>query len=158
MKKDIKTNAMRILEKKGIPFEHFFYDAGEFVSGEDTAAKLNLPPEQVYKTLVTHGTGSEYYVFVIPILKELSLKKAAKSVGVKSLEMIHVKDIMAVTGYIRGGCTSVGMKKNYPVRLDDSAKNQEKIYVSGGKIGVQIKLAPDDLLKANGGEYGDITM
>jgi len=97
-----------------------------------------------------------YFVFVIPIEKELDLKKAAKSVGMKSLEMIHVKDIMAVTGYVRGGCTSIGMKKNYVTRVDSSAKELAAMYVSGGKIGVQIKLAPDDLVRANGGEYAEL--
>jgi len=155
-KKELKTNAMRLLDTAGIPYEHFAYEAGEFVDGETTATKLGLPFEEVYKTLVTKANTGEYFVFVIPISSELDMKKAARSVGVKSVEMIHVKDITNVTGYVRGGCTSIGMKKNYVTRLDESAILQDKIYVSAGRIGAQIRLRPDDLLKANGGEYADL--
>jgi len=155
-KKEAKTNAMRLLDRLAVPYEHFSYEAGEFVSGEETAEKLGLPPEEVYKTLVTKGQGG-YFVFVIPILKELDLKAAARAAGVKSLEMLHVKDLLAVTGYVRGGCTSLGMKKDYPVWLDSSAEGLEKIYVSAGRIGAQIRLAPADLLKANGGKYAAVT-
>ena len=156
-RKETKTNAMRILDSLKIPYEHQSYEAGEFVDGGETADKLGLPHEEVYKTLVTTSGGKDYYVFVIPIDAILNLKKAAKAVGVKSLEMIHVKDIMAVTGYVRGGCTSIGMKKQYPTRIDSSAKDHSQIYVSGGKIGVQIHLNPDDLIRACKGEYADIT-
>ena len=155
--KDVKTNAMRILESLGIEFEHSSYEAGEFVDGIATADKLGLPHEEVFKTLVTVGASKNYYVFVIPIEAELDMKKAAKSVGEKNVEMIHVKDITNVTGYIRGGCTSIGMKKQYVTRVDEIAQLYDKIYVSAGKIGAQIRLKPDDLLKANGGEYADIT-
>ena len=112
--------------------------------------------EQVYKTLVTVGSSKNYFVFVIPIAEELDMKKAAKSVGEKSVEMIHVKDINAITGYIRGGCTAIGMKKQYVTRIDESAKTQEQIYVSGGRIGSQIQLKPDDLAKAAKAEFADI--
>lgn len=110
------------------------------MDGLQIADKLSLPYEQVYKTLVTVSNSKNYFVFVIPIAAELDLKKAAKSVGEKSVEMIHVKDINAITGYIRGGCTAIGMKKQYVTRIDESAKTQEQIYVSGGKIGSQIRL------------------
>lgn len=154
--KEIKTNAMRILEREKIPFTHYTYECDEFIDGIQIADKLSLPYEKVYKTLVTEGSSKSYFVFVIPIAEELDLKKAARSVGEKSVSMIHVKDINAVTGYIRGGCTAIGMKKQYVTRLDISAKEQETIIVSGGRIGSQIELKPDDLLKASGGEFGDI--
>ncbi len=154
--KEIKTNAMRILEKEKIPFQHYTYECGEFVDGLQIADMLSLPYEKVYKTLVTQGNSKNYFVFVIPVAEELDLKKAAKSVGEKSVAMLHVKDINAVTGYIRGGCTAIGMKKQYITRLDLSAKAQETIIVSGGRIGSQIELKPEDFLRACRGEYGDI--
>lgn len=154
--KEVKTNAMRILESLKIPFTHYTYECDEFIDGIQIADKLSLPHEKVYKTLVTRGNSGNYFVFVIPIAEELDMKKAAKSVGEKNVEMIHVKDINAVTGYIRGGCTAVGMKKQYVTRLDSSAKNQPTVIVSGGRIGSQIELKPDDLLKAAKGEYADI--
>lgn len=154
--KEVKTNAMRILEKENIPFKHYTYECDEFIDGLQIADKLELPYEKVYKTLVTQGVSKNYFVFVIPIAEELDLKKAAKSVDEKSVAMLHVKDINQVTGYIRGGCTSIGMKKQYVTRLDESAKNQDTIIVSGGKLGSQIELKPEDLLRACRGEYGDI--
>ena len=155
--KEVKTNAMRILESLKIPYTHHTYECEEFVDGLQIADKLSLPYEQVYKTLVTVGSSKNFFVFVIPIAAELDLKKAAKSVGEKSVEMLHVKDITAVTGYVRGGCTAIGMKKQFPTVIDSSAQHQEYIYVSGGKIGMQIKLKPDDLKKAARAEYGEIT-
>ena len=155
--KELKTNAMRILDRNKIPYEYETYECDEFVDGITTADKIGLPHEQVYKTLVTVGKTGGHYVFVIPIAAELDLKKAAKSVGEKSVEMLHVKDITAVTGYVRGGCTAIGMKKQFPTVIDSSAQHQEYIYVSGGKIGMQIKLKPDDLKKAARAEYGEIT-
>ena len=154
--KEIKTNVMRILEKNKIKFEHYTYECEEFVDGLQIADKLNLPYEKVYKTLVTVGSSKNYFVFTIPIDKELNLKKAAKSVGEKSVEMIHVKDINAITGYIRGGCTAIGMKKQFVTRIDELSQKQSTIIVSGGKIGSQIELTPDDWIKATGGEYADI--
>lgn len=116
--KESKTNAMRILEKEKIPYTHYTYECDEFIDGLQIADMLSLPYEKVYKTLVTQGSSRNYFVFVIPIAQELDLKKAAKSVGEKSVAMIHVKDINAITGYIRGGCTAIGMKKRYVTRLD----------------------------------------
>lgn len=155
--KEVKTNAMRILETMKIPFVHYTYECDEFIDGLQIADKLSLPYEKVYKTLVTQGNSRNYFVFVIPIAEELDMKKAAKSVGEKSVEMIHVKDINAVTGYIRGGCTAVGMKKQYVTRVDVSAEAQPAIIVSGGRIGSQIELKPEDLLKAARAQYADIT-
>ena len=154
--KENKTNAMRILESLKIPFEHYTYECDEFVDAIQIADMLNLPYEKVYKTLVTVGNSKNYFVFVIPIAEELDLKKAAKSVGEKSVEMIHVKDINAITGYIRGGCTAVGMKKQYVTRIDSSAKELPTIVVSGGRIGSQIELKPEDLAKAARAEFAEI--
>ena len=156
MGKELKTNAMRFLDKSKIPYTVNTYECDEFVDGIQVADMLGLPHEKVYKTLVTVGNSKNYFVFVIPIAEELDLKKAAKSVGEKSVAMIHVKDINAITGYIRGGCTAIGMKKQFVTRLDESAKSQETIIVSGGRIGSQIELKPDDLLRACKGEYADI--
>lgn len=110
--KEIKTNAMRILERMKIPYSHYTYECEEFVDGLQVADMLGLPHEKVYKTLVTQGPAKEYFVFVIPVADELDLKKAARAVGQKSLAMLHVKDINGVTGYIRGGCTAIGMKNS----------------------------------------------
>lgn len=154
--KEIKTNAMRILETKKIPYTAITYECDEFIDGIQIADMLGLPHEKVYKTLVTQGNSKNYYVFVIPIAEELDMKKAAKSVGEKSVAMLHVKDINAVTGYIRGGCTSIGMKKQYVTRIDKSAQQLEKIIVSGGKLGMQLELLPDDLANAANAEFADI--
>lgn len=156
-KKEAKTNAMRILERNKIPYEIHRYECKEFIDGIAIADMLDEPYERVFKTLVTAGKGGGYFVFVIPIHKELDLKKAAKSVGEKSVEMIHVKDINKITGYIRGGCTAIGMKKEYPTVLDSSALTQTTIMVSGGKNGIQIELTPDDYLKACHGKTEQIT-
>lgn len=154
--KEIKTNAMRILEREKISFKHYTYECEEFVDGLQIADKLSLPYEKVYKTLVTQGSSKNYFVFVIPVAEELDLKKAAKSVGEKSVSMIPVKEINGITGYIRGGCTAIGMKKQYMTRLDQSAREKETVIVSGGRIGSQIELAPEDFLRVCAGEYADI--
>lgn len=156
--KDIKTNAMRILEKNKIEYTHYTYECEEFIDGLQIADMLGLSYEKVYKTLVTLGSGKNYFIFVIPIAKELDLKKAAKAVGEKSVRMIHVKDIVDVTGYIRGGCTAIGMKKQYVTKVDISAERLEKVIVSGGRLGSQMELAPADLLKAAHAQYADITI
>ena len=154
--KEVKTNAMRILESLKIPFRHYTYECDEFVDGLQIADKLSLPYEKVYKTLVSVGSSKNYFVFVIPIAEELDLKAAARSVGEKSVEMIHVKDINAVTGYVRGGCTAVGMKKQYVTRIDSSAQAQETIIVSGGRIGSQLELSPQDLAGAAKAEFAEL--
>lgn len=154
--KEIKTNAMRILETMEIPFETHTYECDEFVDGIQIADMLGLPHDKVFKTLVTVGASKNYFVFVIPIAEELDMKKAARSVGEKNVAMIHVKDINQVTGYIRGGCTAIGMKKQYVTRVAEEAILQDTIIVSGGKLGMQIELAPDLLLKAAQAEYADL--
>ena len=146
--KEVKTNAMRILERNKIPYKEYTYECDEFVDALKVADTLGQPYELLYKTLVTIGNSRNYFVFVIPIAEELDMKKAAKSVGEKSVSMIHVKDINQVTGYIRGGCTAIGMKKQYVTVFDESVLAQEKVYVSGGRIGTQVCCAPADLIKA----------
>lgn len=149
---------MRMLERLKIPFTYQTYECDVFESGITTANSIGLPHEQVYKTLVTTGKSGEHYVYVIPIEAELDLKKAAKAVGEKSVEMLPVKEITTVTGYVRGGCTAIGMKKQFPTVIDRSAQTQEYIYVSGGKLGMQICLKPDDLCKAAQATYENILM
>ena len=155
-KKELKTNAMRILDRLGIPYEYRIYDCEQFTDGISTADQLHLPHEQVYKTLVTQAKSGGYYVFVIPIEEEIDLKKAARAAGEKSLEMVPVRTLTTVTGYVRGGCTAIGMKKQFPTVIDSSARSLEEIYVSGGKIGMQLKLAPENLKKAANAEFADI--
>ena len=155
-KKELKTNAMRILERLKIPFEHHEYECAEFTDGSDIAERLGLDHEKVCKTLVTIGSDRQHYVFVIPVDRELDLKKCARSVDVKSVTMLPMKELFGLTGYVRGGCTAVGMKKPFPVRIDVSAKEQEWIYISGGRIGSQIELSPGDFCRAAGAEYAEL--
>lgn len=157
MAKEVKTNAMRILDRMKIDYRHYTYECSEFEDGMQTVRILQLDSRQVYKTLVTESPAKEYFVFVIPVEQELDLKKAARTVGQKSLEMIHVKDITKVTGYVRGGCTSVGMKKNYRTVIDASAQKLQTMIVSGGRIGSQIELVPWDLAKAANAEFASVT-
>ncbi len=154
--KDVKTNVMRILDAMEIPYEHTTYECKEFKDGLQIADMLGLPYEKVYKTLVTEGSSKNYFVFVIPIAEELDLKKAARAVGEKSVEMIPVKEINRVTGYIRGGCTAIGMKKQYVTRIDRSAEELPTMIVSGGRIGSQIELAPKDLAGVCGAQFADL--
>lgn len=149
---------MRILDKRKIEYKHYTYECEEFVDGLQIADLLGLPYEKVYKTLVTENGRNEYFVFVLPIDAELDLKKAARTVGQKSVAMIHVKDINRITGYIRGGCTAVGMKKQYRTVIDASAETLETMVVSGGRLGSQIELTPDDLARAAAAEFADVTV
>lgn len=155
---EIKTNAMRMLDKAKLPYQaHIYAHEDGAVDGVHVAELLRQDPARVFKTLVTQGKSKQYYVFCIPVVKELDLKKAAKAVGEKSVEMIPVKEINAVTGYIRGGCSPVGMKKQFPTVFHESAKDQPSIYVSGGKIGLQIEAEPESLVKLLRAAYADIT-
>lgn len=156
MGKEIKTNAMRILDKNKIEYELNTYECDEFVDGVSIADMLGQDYDITFKTLVTVGRSGQYYVFAIPIDEELDMKQAAKVVGEKSIEMLHVKDINKVTGYIRGGCTPIGMKKQYPTVVHESAGDYDKIIISGGRLGSQIFLNPADLLKVTGGKYADV--
>lgn len=158
--KEIKTNVMRILDKEKLPYKAHFYEheEGIAVDGVSVAKLLSQDPQRVFKTLVTQGKSKNFFVFVIPVEKELHLKKAASAVNEKSVEMIHVKDINKITGYIRGGCSPVGMKKQFVTVFDSSAEAQETIMVSGGKIGTQVELAPKDLISLTRGKFADITI
>ena len=158
MGKEVKTNAVRILDRNKIEYELNKYECDDFKDGVSIADMLEQSYDMSFKTLVTVGKSGKYYVFAIPVDKEINMKKAAKEVGEKNIEMVHVKDINAVTGYIRGGCTPLGMKKNYPTVINESAKEHEKIIVSGGRLGLQIILKPDDLVKVTNGRYADIIM
>jgi Cys-tRNA(Pro)/Cys-tRNA(Cys) deacylase len=155
-KKEVKTNAMRILDRLKISYEYTTYECDEFTDGVQVADKLGYPHELVYKTLVTIGKSGGYYVFVIPIEAEIDFKKAARTVKEKSLEMLHLKDLTKVTGYIRGGCTAIGMKKQFPTVIQESAKELEQIHISGGRLGMQLKLSPFDLQKVANAEFADV--
>jgi Cys-tRNA(Pro)/Cys-tRNA(Cys) deacylase len=149
--KELKTNVMRILDAAKIPYRPYLYENKDGkIDGISVAQKLGQNVEQVFKTLVTRGAGGDYFVFVVPVAKELNLKAAAKSVGEKSVEMIHVSEINKITGYIRGGCSPIGMKKQFRTVIDDSCKNIEAMCVSGGRIGAQVELAPQALLELIG--------
>ena len=154
----MKTNAMRILDKNKISYETITYECDEFIDGLHTAEKTGAPVEQSFKTLVAQGKSKEYYVLVIPIAEEVDLKAAARVLGEKSIEMIHVKDITAVTGYVRGGCSPLGMKKKYKTIIQESAEKYSEIYVSGGRIGSTIKVNPVDLARAAGAEFAAFTV
>lgn len=155
-KKHIKTNAVRLLERAGISFEVIAYESNGFMDGVSVAGKLGQNPDEVYKTLVTENKTHENFVFVLPVAEELDLKKCAVSVGQKSLEMIHVKDITRITGYVRGGCSPLGMKKQFKTVIDISAAERESIFVSGGKLGFQIRINPKDLAGLINAEFKDI--
>ena len=156
MGKEVKTNAMRILDKNKIPYEMIHYECDEFVDGLHSAEITGAPVDQSFKTLVMQGKSRQYYVFVLPIAEEVDLKVAAKAVGEKSLEMIHVKDITAITGYVRGGCSPLGMKKQFPTIIHESAKQFDQIYISGGRIGTTIIVNPDAIIGLVRGQYADI--
>ncbi len=152
-----KTNAMRILDSAGVSYKQHEYDSDGFIDGVTVAHKAGLPPEKVFKTLVAQGASRAYYVFVIPVEKELNLKAAAKAVGEKSVEMIKVADINKITGYIRGGCSPVGMKKAYRTVIDSACESLDTVVVSAGRLGVQIELTPADLCRAVPCDISDIT-
>ena len=148
---------MRILDRNKVSYEILQYECDEFIDGLHTAEKTGAPVEQSFKTLVMQGKTGGYYVFVIPIEAELDLKKAARAVGEKSVEMLPVREITTVTGYVRGGCTAIGMKKAFPTTIQENAQTLDYIYVSGGKLGMQLKLSPDDLKNVTQAQYADVT-
>ena len=154
---NIKTNSMRILDKEEIIYNQYSYDYSDgLIDGITVANRIGKSPEEVYKTLVAQGVSGEYYVFIIPVDEELNLKAAAKSVKEKSINMIKVADIRKVTGYVRGGCSPIGMKKDYKTVIDSLAQALDMIIVSAGKIGHQIQLKPKDLIKITNGEFHNI--
>ena len=145
MKKQEKTNVMRILDQKKIPYTSYDYSDTNAISGTEVASVLGQDPLQVFKTLVTIGASRKNYVFVIPVCSELNLKEAAKAVGEKSIEMLKAKDLLPLTGYIHGGCSPIGMKKLFPTVFDRSAESYDAIIFSAGKIGYQVQLSLSDL-------------
>ena len=148
MGKEAKTNAMRILERAKVPYtaHEYAHEEGVAVDGVTVAASMGEDPACVYKTLVTQGSSKNYFVFVIPVAKELDLKKAAKAAGEKAVELVHVRELLGLTGYVRGGCSPVGMKKAFPTVFDESVNRLPSVIVSAGRIGFQIECAPADLL------------
>ncbi|HIX04973.1 MAG TPA: Cys-tRNA(Pro) deacylase [Candidatus Fournierella pullicola] len=153
-----KTNAMRMLDKAKVNYTFHEYDHSDgAIDGVAVAAKLGQDPARVFKTLVTQGASRAFYVFVIPVAEELDLKAAARAVGEKSVAMLHVADLLKTTGYIRGGCSPVGMKKAFVTTVDASAQDKKTIMVSAGRIGAQVELAPADLLAVTGAKYAAIT-
>lgn len=142
-----KTNVMRILEQKKVPYNSYTYNSEEAVSGVEVAAILNQNPAQVFKTLVTVGKSNKNYVFVIPVAEELDLKKAAKAVGEKSIDMLKAKELLPLTGYIHGGCSPIGMKKFFPTTLHKTAAEFDTILFSAGKLGYQVEVSPEGLSK-----------
>ena len=157
-KNNDKTNVMRILDQKKISYiSHNYMNTGA-VSGAEVAAALGENPDMVFKTLVTVGKSGANYVFVIPVEKELDLKKAARSVGEKSIEMIHQKELLPLTGYIHGGCSPIGMKKQFVTIVDKSAEPLERMIFSAGKVGYQVEMSPEDLKKVIRLQMADITV
>ena len=154
--KEIKTNAMRMLDRMKIPYEAMTYECGDFIDGIQIADKLGLPHEKVYKTLVTVGKTKNHYVFLVPVSRELDLKKAAKSVGEKNIEMIPQKELLPLTGYVHGGCSPIGMKKQFATIFHASAQEQPVIAVSAGKIGAQVLVEPNALCALVRGSFADI--
>ena len=148
---------MCIRDRNKVEYRPYTYECTEFTDGVDLANRLGLPHQLVYKTLVTVGKSKEHYVFVIPIEAELDLKKAAKAAGEKSIEMLPLKELTPLTGYVRGGCTCIGMKKQFPTILDHSAEQLEKMVVSGGRLGLQLELAPADLIRVARARTADVT-
>ena len=142
-----KTNVMRELDKLKINYKHYSYVNTDAISGIEVASVLNQNPEMVFKTLVTVGKSKKYYVFMLPVDKELDLKKAAKAVGEKSIEMLKSKELLPLTGYIHGGCSPIGMKKFFTTTIDSSAENFDTIIFSAGKIGYQVEMSLNDLSK-----------
>lgn len=155
-KKEVKTNAMRILDRMKIDYKYEEYECDEFTDGIETADKLGYDHAYVYKTLVTVGKSGGHYVFVIPIEAEIDFKKAARVAGEKSLEMLPLKELTKVTGYVRGGCTSVGMKKQFPTIIQEDAQKLDHMHVSGGKLGMQLTLLPEDLRRAANASFADV--
>ena len=157
MAKQEKTNVMRFLEQKKIPYKMHDYTESGAIAGEDVARVLGENPDEVFKTLVTVGKSKQNYVFIVPVNKELNLKKAASAVGEKSIEMIKSKDLLPLTGYVHGGCSPIGMKKQFPTVVHNTAETMENILFSGGKIGIQVELKTEDFKKIINIKFADIT-
>ena len=155
--KDEKTNVMRILEQKKVKYKSYNYLETSAISGMEVAKALNEDPNLTFKTLVTIGKTNNHYVFLVPVNKELDLKKASKAVNEKNIEMVKSKELLSLTGYIHGGCSPVGMKKSFKTVIDSSVRNYDKIIFSGGKIGYQVETTLDELKKVINFDLKDIT-
>ncbi len=158
MKKDDKTNVMRVLDSKKISYKSHTYEQDPTLTGVDIAHILGEDARQVFKTLVTQGKSGAYYVFVVPVEAELDLKKAAKACGEKAVAMIKQKELLPLTGYVHGGCSPIGMKKPFPTFIHETAQHYDMVFVSAGKVGYQIELAPADLMAATGCKTADISI
>ncbi|MBR6238670.1 MAG: Cys-tRNA(Pro) deacylase [Lachnospiraceae bacterium] len=156
MKKDDKTNVMRVLDSRKISYESHTYEQDATLTGAEIAAILGEETARVFKTLVTQGKSGAYYVFVVPVEAELDLKKAAKAAGEKSIAMIKQKDLLPLTGYVHGGCSPIGMKKQFPTFIHETATGYDKVFVSAGKVGYQIELSPVDLISVTGCRPADV--
>ena len=156
MKKEERTNVMRVLDGKKIPYESHMYKPDASMSGEEIAGILGEDARKVFKTLVTQGKSGQYYVFVIPVNAELDLKKAAKASGEKAVSMIKQKELLPLTGYVHGGCSPIGMKKQFPIFIHETAPGYDRVFVSAGKVGFQIEIAPQDLIAAAGCRTADV--
>jgi Cys-tRNA(Pro)/Cys-tRNA(Cys) deacylase len=156
MKKEEKTNVCRVLDSKKITYNLHTYEADPTLTCEQIAGILGEPTDKVFKTLVTEGKTGQHYVFVVPVKEELDLKKAAKASGEKSISMIKQKELLPLTGYVHGGCSPIGMKKPFPTFIHETAAGLEKIFVSAGKVGYQIEVAPNDLFSVVGCKTADI--
>ena len=156
MKKEEKTNVMRVLDGKKISYESHSYEPDATMSGEEIAGVLGEETEKVFKTLVTQGKSGSYYVFVVPVGAELDLKKAAKAANEKAVSMIKQKELLPLTGYVHGGCSPIGMKKSFPTFIHETARDFDRIFVSAGRVGLQIELSPRDLIGVTGCVPADI--
>ena len=156
MKKEEKTNVMRVLEQKKVVYKSYTYTPDAAMSGEEIAELLGEDPAKVFKTLVTQGKSGQYYVFVVPVREELDLKKAAKAAGEKAVSMIRQKELLPLTGYVHGGCSPVGMKKQFSTFIHESAKEHETMFVSAGRVGFQVELSPEELARVAGCSFADI--
>lgn len=156
--KESKTNAIREVEAAGVPCEVRTFECEEALSGVEVADMLGLDPDRVFKTLVTVGKSGEHYVFMVPVAEELDLKRAAKAVGEKAVEMIKSRELLPLTGYVHGGCSPIGMKKQFPTVIDETAQLFDVICFSGGRIGCQLEMAPNDLASLIPLQFADITV
>ena len=152
------TNALRELDAAGIPHEELFFDAEPTMTGEEIARSQGEDPDAVFKTLVTQGKSGGYYVFLVPVAAELDLKKAAAAAGEKAIAMIKARELLPLTGYVHGGCSPIGMKKRFPTFVDETAQLFDTIHFSGGKVGCQIRMNPDDLARLIPFQYADLTV
>lgn len=157
-KKPAKTNAIREVEAAGIPVEYRLFECEGAPSGVEVAQMLGEDPDRVFKTLVTQGKSGGHYVFMIPVAEELDLKKAAAAVGEKAVSMLPSRELLPLTGYVHGGCSPVGMKKQFPTVVDETAQLFDTVLYSGGRIGCQLETSPDDLVRLIGAGYADLTV